>query len=132
MSASEVITLFDGSNITSAQCRGSDYLGHKYKLIGAGCSNQKQLTQGHSHLHDFANVQADYGTLLHPTPTVSKMVSTLCNLHSIAYSLYIQGKLLASGYCTRDPGVSLLIFFPSTSIMNGYFLEHSRSKDRFQ
>ena len=69
MSVSEVITLVNGSKITSAQRRGSDYLGHKYKLIGAGCSNQKQLTQGHSHSHDFANVQADYGTLLHPTPT---------------------------------------------------------------
>ena len=45
-SASEVFVLIDGRiNTTSASCRGSR---SSWALVGAGCSNQLQLAQGHN------------------------------------------------------------------------------------
>ena len=33
------------NHVVHAQCQ--DHLGHKYIIIGVGCSNQMQLAQGH-------------------------------------------------------------------------------------
>ena len=47
-----------------AQCQ--DHLGHKY--IGAGCSNQMQLAQGHHLDADLALVLSAFGCCIPCTP----------------------------------------------------------------